>query len=124
MNTRSHQIGVWLDQLPTDHRAEVEALAAQVRAAVPGLDEAIKWNRLTFTAGGDWHHWVCAVAATKRGVSLSLHKGALLDDPERLLTGDGQYLRTVPGARASEHAAALAALLRQAVDRQRDMLPG
>ncbi|SEF15813.1 hypothetical protein [Jiangella alba] len=66
---------------------------------------------------------MCAVAATTDGVGLSLHKAALLDDPEHLLTGDGQYLRTVPGARAREHTAALAALLRQALERQNDMLP-
>ncbi|PZF80966.1 DUF1801 domain-containing protein [Jiangella anatolica] len=124
MTTHPGQIDVWLDHLPADRRDEAVQLADQVRAAAPELDEAIKWNRLTFTAGGDWHHWVCAVAATKRAVSLSFHKGSLLDDPDGLLTGDGQYLRGVSHARAHAEPAAVAALVRQAVARQKDMLPG
>lgn len=124
MSERAHQIDVWLDQLPADRRAEAEELAARLRAAGDGLDEAIKWNRLTFTAGGDWHHWVAAVSVTKDGVSLMFHKGVLLDDPEGLLEGGGQYLRSMPAARAGERPDAVAALLRQAIDRQKDMLPG
>ncbi|RIQ35929.1 DUF1801 domain-containing protein [Jiangella rhizosphaerae] len=124
MTGRPHQIDLWLDQLPAERRTETEALADQLRDAAPGdLDEAIKWNRLTFTAGGDWHHWICAVAVNKQTVSLMFHKGVLLDDPDDLLDGGGRYLRTMPFTRAREHPAAVAALLRQALDRQRDMLP-
>ena len=118
-----HQIDVWLDQLPEDRRAEAEALAGLVRDRAPGdLDEAIKWNRLTFTAGGDWHHWLCAVSATRHTVGLMFHKGVLLDDPESLLDGSGRYLRSMPFARAQERPDAVAALLGQAIDRQKDLL--
>jgi hypothetical protein len=37
-------------------------------------------GRLTFTREGDWHHWICAVSATKNAVKLVIHKGALLAD--------------------------------------------
>lgn len=127
MITRPHQIDIWLDQLPPDRRAEAEELAGQVRSAADPpaeLDEAIKWNRLTFTAGADWHHWLCAVSVTKRAASLLFHKGVLLDDPGHLLEGDGRYLRGMPYGRAHDEPDAVAALVRQAMERQNDMLPG
>ncbi len=118
-----HQIDVWLDQLPEDRRAEAEALAGLVRDRAPGdLDEAIKWNRLTFTAGGDWHHWLCAVSVARHTVGLMFHKGVLLDDPGSLLDGGGRYLRSMPFDRARERPDAVAALLGQAIDRQKDLL--
>ena len=102
--------------------AEADALADLVRAAGEHLDEAVKWRRLTFTAGGDWHHWLCAIAVTARGVNLMFHKGALLDDPARLLRGEGRYLRQIPYADAVEHPNEVHALVRAAVARQTDML--
>jgi hypothetical protein len=112
----------WLRTLPDARRLEAQALAAQVRRAVPALDEAIKWGRLTFTASADFHHWVCAVAASKKDVRLVMHKGALLDDPAGLLEGDGRYVRQLPYERATRNGDAVAALLREAVARQREML--
>lgn len=127
MITRPHQIDIWLDQLAPDRRAEAEELAGLVRDAVgpqDELDEAIKWNRLTFTADGNWHHWVCAVSVTKRAASLMFHKGVLLEDPRGLLEGEGQYLRGTSYERAHDDPGAIAGLVRQAVDRQTDMLDG
>jgi hypothetical protein len=88
---------------------------------VATLDEDVKWNRLTFTAGGDWHHWVCAVAATRKAVNLVFHKGSLLADPAGLLTGDGKYTRQVPAARAIAAPDEVAGLLRDALAHQTDM---
>jgi hypothetical protein len=105
-----------------EHRAEVDALVTLVHTADSGLDEAVKWSRLTFTAGGDWHHWLCAVAVTARGVNLMFHKGALLDDPARLLRGEGRYLRQIPHALAVEHPDRVTALVRDAIAKQTDML--
>jgi hypothetical protein len=87
------------------------------------MDEAVKWRRLTFTVDADWHHWLCALAVSKQGVSLVFHKGVLLTDPKGLLRGDGRYVREIPYAEAVRHAEAVAALVREAVARQRAMLP-
>jgi hypothetical protein len=115
----------WLGALPEGPRQEAEGLATQVRAAAPALGEAVKWGRLTFTAQGDWHHWVCAVAATKSDARLVFHKGALLDDPAGLLVGDGRYVRQMPYSRAAGDPDAVAALVRSAIARQKDLLdPG
>ncbi|MQA06534.1 MAG: hypothetical protein GEV07_28775 [Streptosporangiales bacterium] len=97
-------------------------MAAIVRAAAE-LHEAVKWGRLTFAAAADWHHWVCAIAVAKTGVSLVFHKGALLTDPARLLVGDGRYVRRVPYQAASAQQDAVTTLVREARTRQRDMLP-
>lgn len=67
-------------------------LVALVREAA-SLDEAVKWGRLTFTVDQNWHHWLCAVAATRAGVALVFHKGALLPDPTRLLDESDGYTR-------------------------------
>lgn len=121
MDTRPAEATEWLNR-HDEHRTEVDDLAALVHAAGGDLDEAVKWNRLTFTAGGDWHHWLCAIAVTTRGVNLMFHKGALLDDPARLLRGEGRYLRQIPHAQAVEHADRVTALVRDAIAKQTDML--
>jgi hypothetical protein len=121
MNARPAEVEEWLARHDA-RRAEVDALAELVHAASTDIEEAVRWRRLTFTAGDDWHHWLCAVAVTARGVNLMFHKGALLDDPARLLRGEGRYLRQVPYDRAVEHPEEIAELVRQAVARQTDML--
>ncbi|MFI7673926.1 DUF1801 domain-containing protein [Actinophytocola sp. NPDC049390] len=104
----------WLDARP-----DAAPLADLVRRTAE-LDEAVKWNRLTFTANGDWHHWVCAVAATGTAVYLVFHKGSLLADPAGLLTGDGKYTRQVPAAQALAAPGDVAGLVRDALAHQTD----
>jgi hypothetical protein len=122
MDGRPREVEDWVRQCSPDRREQVEWLAGRVHAAVDGVDEAIKWGRLTFTVDGNWHHWLCAIAVTARGVSLVLHKGALLDDPAGMLEGEGRYLRQTPYDRVAADPEAAAALVRQAVVRQTDML--
>jgi hypothetical protein len=55
-------------------------------------------------------------------VHLVFHKGALLRDPAGLLRGDNRYTRETPVADALTHRDELAALLREAVERQEDVL--
>jgi hypothetical protein len=87
------------------------------------MEQAIRWGRLTFTVDGNWHHWLCCVAATKKATKLVLHKGSLLDDPHALLQGSGRYLREVPLERAREDPEGVREIVRSAVDHQTDMLP-
>ncbi|MDG4821964.1 DUF1801 domain-containing protein [Asanoa sp. WMMD1127] len=97
---------------------ERDELIAMVRRVQPDFDEAVKWGRRTFTVDGDWHHWVCAVTPQK----IVFHKGALLADPDGLLTGSGAYVREVSAAAARAAPAAVESLVREAVKRQRDMV--
>lgn len=115
------EIEEWLGQVDPPNRERVEHLAALVHAADNDIDDAIKWRRLTFTKGGDWHHWLCAVAVTTRGVNLMFHKGALLNDPANLLRGEGKYLRQIPHDRAVANPSETTTLIRQAAEHQTDM---
>ncbi len=112
------------------HMSTVDDWLAAHQAAAPlvslvrstaALDEAIKWGRLTFTADNDWHHWVCAVAASKAGVNLVFHKGSLLPDPHGLLTGEAKYTRQLPAKQALTTPDEVATLIREAVAHQREM---
>jgi hypothetical protein len=119
---RPPEVQDWLDRQSSDHQQQAELLASAVHAADRSIAEAIKWRRLTFTIGGNWHHWLCAVAVKKQGASLMFHKGALLDDPAGLLQGDSRYLREIPFERVMEHPNAVTALVREAIAHQTDML--
>ena len=61
------------------------SLDESIRAACPDLDVAIKYGILMYGLRGDWRTWVCALQATKKGVSLKFLYGVLLDDPLRVL---------------------------------------
>jgi hypothetical protein len=122
MDDRPRDVAAWLRRWDPDQREQVDWLVGRVHAAGAGVDEAVKWGRLTFTVGGNWHHWLCAVAVAPQGVSLVFHKGSLLDDPAALLEGEGRYLRQVPHERAAKDPEAVTELVRQAVARQTDML--
>jgi hypothetical protein len=122
MDVRPREVEDWLRRWSPDQRERAEWLASRVHAAAAGVDEAIKWGWLTFTVDGNWHHWLCAIAVTARGVGLSFHKGSLLDDPAGVLEGGGRYLRQIPHDRAATDPEAVTALVRQAIVHQTDML--
>ncbi len=63
----------------------VAALDDAVRDAHGGFDVAVKYKILMYAMGGDWRHWVCAIAPAKRGASLKFLFGVLLDDPRHVL---------------------------------------
>jgi hypothetical protein len=122
MGRRPRDVEDWLRKWRPDQREQVEWLAGRVHAAAEGITEAVRWGRLTFTVFGNWHHWLCAVGVTARGVNLVFHKGSLLDDPAGVLEGDNRYLRQVPHDQAAADPDAVTALVRQAIVRQTDML--
>jgi hypothetical protein len=115
----------FLDGLRPELRPVASSIREAVLAAWPGLDEAIKWRRLTFTQAGNWHHWVCAIGASKNAVTLFFHKGALLSDPAGLLSGEGKYTRMIPGESFRDSdAEAFKLLVADAVQKQTLMLDG
>jgi hypothetical protein len=115
----------FLNDLQPELRSVASSIRETVLAACPKLEEAIKWRRLTFTLAGNWHHWICGIGASKKGVALYFHKGALLSDPHRLLSGDGKYTRLIPGdAFDRMDLKALRQLMADAVAKQTLMLDG
>jgi hypothetical protein len=114
-------VAAWLSGLAASVREDVEYLAEVVMNSDARLERAVKWGRLVFTVDGNWHHWVCGIAATRKGAKLVLHKGALLDDPRGLLEGTGRYVREVALERAREDPPAVRDIVRGAIDHQTDM---
>jgi hypothetical protein len=101
-----------------------ERLVEMILGALPDMEHERKWGRLTFTRDRDWHHWICAISPTKRAVKLVLHKGAMLDDPNGLMEGSGRYARSISFRSPDEiDPSVVVPMLRQAADRQTEMLP-
>jgi hypothetical protein len=103
-------------------RAIVERLIDLVLEVLPDAQHELKWGRLTFTREGDWHHWICAIAPTKKAVKLVIHKGALLADLQGVMEGEGRYSRAIAFRSAEQvDADVVTSILREAAVRQRDM---
>jgi hypothetical protein len=109
-----------LSKLDEQARATVERLIDLIFDVLPDVPHERKWGRPTFTRERDWHHWICAVSATKNAVKLVIHKGALLADPRSVMEGEGRYSRAI-AFRSPEQidADVLAPILREAAVRQK-----
>jgi hypothetical protein len=103
-------------------RPTVDALIGLVFGVLPDAEHARKWGQLTFTREGDWHHWICAITATRSAVKLVIHKGALLADPQGIMEGQGRYSRSIAFRSQDEiDAAVVAPILREAAARRTEM---
>jgi hypothetical protein len=113
-----------LPDLDQDWRTTVERLVEVILGELPHAERDRKWGQLTFTRGGDWHHWICAISPTKTAVKLMIHKGALLADPYEAMEGKGRYLRAIPFQAPDEiNPDVVAPILREAAARQTEILP-
>jgi hypothetical protein len=75
------QVAEYIQRGTPHEQAIIQALIEVIFEAEPSMEEAMKWRRITYTAQGNWHHWICGIEITKKYVSLVFHKGALLQDP-------------------------------------------
>lgn len=58
------------------------------------LDCEIKWGKLTYGLSGDYHHWICGIAQTKKSINLTFHFGGLLEDKnKKFIVGESFFLR-------------------------------
>jgi hypothetical protein len=114
-----------LPDLDPEWRPTVRRLIEVIICQLPDAQHDRKWGQLTFTREADWHHWICAVSPTKKDVRLVIHKGAMLDDPHRAMVGSGRYSRSIAFHAPDEiDAGVVTPILRQATNRQIEMLPG
>jgi hypothetical protein len=67
----------------------VTRLRRLVREAAPEATEAIKWGQPVWSSNGPSVH----VKAFARSVNLGFWRGAELDDPDGLLSGDGTRMK-------------------------------
>jgi hypothetical protein len=109
------RVDAYLDGLPDWQREICSQLRDLVHAADGEIAETIKrTDRPYFVLQGN----VCALLAAKDHVNLFLYDGAMVDDPEGIITGghDNSTARTVAFRRGDPiNTTALTAMLRQIV---------
>src|SRR5215212_3266767 len=93
-SARDPRVDEYIDALPDWQQAVCRAVRELVHAADPEVQEAIKRRvQPYFVLDGN----VCALLATKDHVNVFLYDGAIVPDPEGIITGghDNQTARTV-----------------------------
>ncbi len=87
----------------TEEFEKIAEMIAKELLKNDNIQLAVKWKRLTFALGGDFHHWICAIGFSKKSVNLTFHFGGLLDDPYGLfITGESRFLRKIEFTKTSE----------------------
>ena len=117
--TADPRVDAFIDALPDWQQAVCREVRALVHAADPEVAETIKrTDRPYFVLEGN----VCALLAAKDHVNVFLYDGAIVPDPEGIITGghDNQTARTV-ALRQGEpvNARALTAMFRQIIANNR-----
>jgi hypothetical protein len=92
MNTEIKK--TYLSRINPDFKGIIESLTKAIESADKKLDCDIKWGRLTYGLSGDYHHWICGIAQTKKAISLIFHFGGILDDKnKKFIAGDSFFLK-------------------------------
>jgi hypothetical protein len=117
--TRDPRVDAYIDALPEWQQAICREVRDLVHAADPELEETIKFrDRPYFVLNGN----VCALLAAKDHVNVFLYDGAIVPDPENIITGghDNQTARTVAIRQGEEiNAPALSAMIKQIIANNR-----
>ena len=113
------RVDAYIDALPDWQQAICREVRDLVHAADPEVAETIKFNnRPYFVLQGN----ICALLAAKDHVNVFLYDGAMVPDPEKIITGghDNKTARTV-GIRQGEaiNAPALLAMFEQIIANNR-----
>lgn len=119
ISTHDPCVDGYIDALPTWQQAICREVRELVHAADPDVSETIKrTNRPYFVLQGN----ICTLLAAKDHVNIFLYDGAIVPDPEGIITGghDNMTARTV-AVRQGEtiNRAALTAMLKQIIANNR-----
>jgi hypothetical protein len=110
------------DKLSTQDQQICETIVQLAYQVNPSLQNRIQWKAPTFTLNDNWHHWLFSITKTKKGITVTFHKGWLLEDPEKVLCGDGAHLRVLRFTDPAEiKAEILTKLISSAIRHQLDM---
>ena len=118
-HTADPRVDAYIDALPDWQQAICREVRELVHAADPDVTETIKFtNRPYFVLQGN----ICALRATKDHGNVFLYDGAMVPDPEKIITGghDNTTARTV-AIREGEliNAPALSAMITQIIANNR-----
>jgi hypothetical protein len=113
------RVDAYIEALPDWQQAVCRQVRALVRAADPEVAETIKFtDRPYFVLQGN----VCALLAAKHHVNVFLYDGAIVPDPEGIITGghDNKTARTVAIRRGETlNAPALTAMIKEIIANNR-----
>ena len=112
------RVDAYIDALPGWQQAICQQVRALVRAADPDVGETVKRRvQPYFVLQGN----VCALLAAKDHVNVFLYDGAIVPDPENIITGghDNTTARTVAIYRYEPINAALTAMFRRIIANNR-----
>lgn len=112
------RVDAYIDALPGWQQAICQQVRALVRAADPDVGETVKRRvQPYFVLQGN----VCALLAAKDHVNVFLYDGAIVPDPENIITGghDNTTARTVAIYRDEPINAALTAMFRRIIANNR-----
>lgn len=117
--TADPRVDAYIDSLPGWQRAICQEVRQLVHAADPEVTETVKRTRLPyFVLQGN----ICALLAARDHVNVFLYDGAIVPDPEGIITGghENKTARTV-AVREGEpvNAGALTAMFRQIIANNR-----
>jgi hypothetical protein len=116
---KNPRVDAYLDGLPAWQREICSRVRDLVHAADPDVEETIKRRvQPYFVLDGN----ICALLATKDHVNVFLYDGAMVPDPEGIITGghDNMTARTVAYSRDDEiNERALVTMFRQIIENNR-----
>ena len=111
-------VDAYAKKLGAEQQAILAELRAMIKAAAPKVSESIKWAQPVFEDGGP----LIFIRAAKQHVTIGFWRGAQLDDPHGLLTGDGEKMKHVKIATLGDiNKKALTAFIKQAVKLNREL---
>lgn len=104
---------LYLKDQPAKNRSLIRALRLFVRKTAPKLEESVKWGNGCWVKG---KIPIAYVYSAPDHVQFGFIRGSSLDDPKKLLQGNGQYVRHVKVRKLADiDRKAFKAFLREAV---------
>jgi hypothetical protein len=93
----------YISKIYPEFQKVVEVLIKTIESVDKKLDCDIKWSRLTYGLSGDYHHWICGIAQTKKSINLIFHFGGILEDKnKKFISGESFFLRKVEYSKVSD----------------------
>jgi len=81
----------WFDEASARQKAQLLQLRSIVMATVPDAVETLKWGQPCYSRNSLF----CYLQRSKAYVTLGFQKGAIMNDPQHALCGDGKQMRHV-----------------------------
>jgi hypothetical protein len=92
---RDPAVDAFLDERAHPMRAVVDRLRHVILSADPRVTETIKWGGPTFGLTGSRSNLATIMLRGRSAVTLFFQEGASLPNPDGLLTGNADHVRTV-----------------------------